>query len=265
LQGDKTFAVLGLNIETMDLKVIAVNNTIGYPSYSKLDDKVAYSALDNTMKQVVGVATLNSDKISSSVNPVILINDAQWPVYYATGARILGFSPKSNFTSSYKSGVAPLSTAFFDQSTNEPTAWEWTFESGNPHTSTAQNPVVTYSLPGTYAVTLKTTNGFGNNTITKSGYIVVSNVTGVNEITSADKIKVFPNPTVGLVEISFEEPLESDYKIEVYNYLGRLIQTNMKQKSDQLSDIDLSGNPAGLYLIIITLKDRVFQSRIMKK
>jgi len=48
---------------------------------------------------------------------------------------------------------------FTDQSTGAPTSWNWTFEGGTPSTSTLQNPLVTYSTPGIYDVTLTVTKG----------------------------------------------------------------------------------------------------------
>ena len=43
---------------------------------------------------------------------------------------------------------------FFSTSNTNVIAWEWTFEGGTPSTSTEQNPVVTYTIPGTYDVKL---------------------------------------------------------------------------------------------------------------
>jgi len=63
---------------------------------------------------------------------------------------------------------------FTDQSTNNPTAWLWTFDGGNPSTSTLQNPTqICYNLPGTYDVTLTASNGFGSLTQTFPNYITV--------------------------------------------------------------------------------------------
>jgi PKD repeat protein len=265
IHGNNVFAVLGLNIETSDLGIIAANNTIGYPSFSKADDKIAFGALDNANQPVISTVVLNADKISSSATPVTIVNGAQWPVFYATGTRVLGFAPKANFSASFKTGKAPLNTTFFDQSTNEPTSWEWTFESGTPHTSTSQNPVVSYSTPGTFAVTLKVTNGFGNNSAVKSGFIVVSNATGIDDLESDDQIKVFPNPTSGMVQLFLKEPLAEDSKIQVYNTLGRLMQTVSKHKGEQTSQVDLSGFPNGLYLIRVCSKSNSYQSGILKQ
>ena len=65
------------------------------------------------------------------------------------------------------------SVHFKDMSTGNVTTWNWTFEGGEPATSTEQNPVVTYNHAGSYAVTL--TVGDGTETATKSraAYVIV--------------------------------------------------------------------------------------------
>ena len=62
---------------------------------------------------------------------------------------------------------------FQDQSTGNPTSWEWTFEGGNPVTSSEQHPTVTYPDAGTYSVTLKASNRSGSSTYTRQQYVIV--------------------------------------------------------------------------------------------
>ena len=62
---------------------------------------------------------------------------------------------------------------YTDESYNAATGWSWTFEGGTPATSTLQNPVVTYAVPGTYDVTLTATDGTTTNTEVKTDYITV--------------------------------------------------------------------------------------------
>jgi len=54
---------------------------------------------------------------------------------------------------------------------------EWTFNGGTPSASNAQNPTIQYNSPGTYNVKLKVSNTAGNDSITKSDYIIVINDT----------------------------------------------------------------------------------------
>lgn len=55
-----------------------------------------------------------------------------------------------------------------------PTSWSWSFPGGNPATSSAQNPVVTYASQGFYTVTLTVSNAMGTTTLEKQNYIMVS-------------------------------------------------------------------------------------------
>jgi PKD repeat protein len=83
----------------------------------------------------------------------------------------------ASFTASPRSGALPLAVSFTDTSIGTPVSWAWNF--GDGQTSTLQNPTHTYSTPGTYNVTLRSTNAAGSNTSTKAGYITVSKATPV--------------------------------------------------------------------------------------
>ncbi len=64
---------------------------------------------------------------------------------------------------------------FTDQSYGNPIAWEWTFEGGNPATSSEQYPAgIQYSEAGKYFVTLEIFNDEDTSIITKENYINVN-------------------------------------------------------------------------------------------
>jgi len=80
--------------------------------------------------------------------------------------------PTAGFTGTPLSGTEPLAVTFTDSSTNTPTSWAWDFGDGG--TSTAQNPTHTYTTAGTFTVALTATNSAGSNTLTRTGYVTVS-------------------------------------------------------------------------------------------
>jgi len=86
---------------------------------------------------------------------------------------IQGSAPIVSFNTDMSSGCPGLTVQFTDASAGNPTGWMWTFAGGTPGVSTAQNPSVTYTTPGTYDVTLVATNLFGAGTSTQVGYITV--------------------------------------------------------------------------------------------
>jgi YVTN family beta-propeller protein len=80
--------------------------------------------------------------------------------------------PVISFSATTTSGNVPLTVSFTDQSAGSPTSWNWNFGDGN--TSKDKNPVHTFNKTGLYSVTLTAGNDNGSNTLTKSGYIIVS-------------------------------------------------------------------------------------------
>jgi PKD repeat protein len=82
--------------------------------------------------------------------------------------------PQANFIASSTSVCEKFCVSFSDQSTNNPTSWQWIFPSGNPSSSPDQNPTnICYDEPGTYDITLITTNANGSDTLTLQNYMTV--------------------------------------------------------------------------------------------
>lgn len=103
--------------------------------------------------------------------------------------------PTAAFTADVVTGCSPLTVNFTDQSSSSPTAWAWTFEGGNPATSTDQKPTVTYDTPGSYDVTLSVTNATGNDEIVMEDFITV------NESPVANFISIVNGPEVDFLNM----------------------------------------------------------------
>jgi len=84
--------------------------------------------------------------------------------------------PVAAFTANVTSGCAPLLVTFTDQSSGSPTTWNWELSNGT--LSNIQNPVISFSTPGTYSVKL-----------------VAINADGISQVEKTDYITVFPSPT----------------------------------------------------------------------
>ena len=84
------------------------------------------------------------------------------------------------------------SVHFQDLSTGDVTSWNWSFEGGEPATSTEQNPVVTYNQAGTYAVTLTVGDDSSTDTKTRAGYVIVHAVGPVAHIGMPDGAYLSP-------------------------------------------------------------------------
>jgi PKD repeat protein len=80
--------------------------------------------------------------------------------------------PRANFIADKTRGGAPMNVQFTDKSIGALTSWNWDF--GDGAKSTEQNPVHIYTTLGSYTVTLTVSNKDGQDTTSKSGYIVTT-------------------------------------------------------------------------------------------
>ena len=91
----------------------------------------------------------------------------------AVGAGITPYLCKADFTTDRTTICVGDAISFEDDSYNAATGWNWSFNGGQPATSTAQNVTVTYNQPGLYSVSLSATDGATNDSEVKTNYIRV--------------------------------------------------------------------------------------------
>ena len=79
--------------------------------------------------------------------------------------------PVGEFRAVPRSGPAPLSASFADESVCSVDAWRWTFGDGT--SSTQRNPTHTYAADGSYTVTLEVISTGGQDVVRKLDYVTV--------------------------------------------------------------------------------------------
>ncbi len=85
-------------------------------------------------------------------------------------------APVANFSASSTNETCTGTVQFSDLSTGNPTSWSWNFGDGT--TSTLKSPSHTYTANGTYTVSLQSTNSYGNDIETKTGYVTINLAAG---------------------------------------------------------------------------------------
>ncbi len=79
--------------------------------------------------------------------------------------------PTAAFSATPTSGCVPLTVQFSNTSAGNPGSLQWDFPGGNPASSTAANPIVTYSNPGAYNVRLIARSGNLADTLVIANFI----------------------------------------------------------------------------------------------
>ncbi|MBE0639957.1 MAG: M6 family metalloprotease domain-containing protein [Bacteroidales bacterium] len=122
--------------------------------------------------------------------------------------------PIANFSVSTQLITENCSVEFYDLSLCYVDAWEWTFEGGTPATSIEQNPSgIFYENEGTYDVTLKVTNQWGEHTVVFENLIEVStSVLPVVNFTASDTLAC-TNKVIQFIDQSTLCPMAWNWEI----------------------------------------------------
>jgi hypothetical protein len=127
---------------------------------------------------------------------------------------------------------------FRDLSSNNPSEWSWTFEGGNPTSSTAREPgYVTYTQLGSFDVRLIVSNSLGQDTVVIKDYIRVVPV-------------IYPNPTRN--EITLRMGRESNqYDVAIINSIGKVVTSFIVNSEEPSVNWSFKEQVAGFYLVRI--------------
>ena len=174
--------------------------------------------------------------------------------------------PRADFVADKTRGGAPMTVTFTDKTANSPTAWKWDFGDGT--TASEQNPVHTYTTLGVFTVSLTASNKDGQDTSTKTGYIVttlapVADFKADRQVGKAPFIVVFTdlstnNPTSWLWEFGDGSTSSDQNPRHIYLHEGaydvRLTVTN-QYGSDSLlktgSSVPTVGTTAVPYTVAV--------------
>ena len=196
--------------------------------------------------------------------------NASATVVFALDKDLGAHTPVADFTANITTVNQGETVTFTDMSTNNPTTWTWTFEGGEPATSTEESPVVTYAAPGTYSVSLVTSNAAGTSAAeAKTDYILVEEVLGLdtpNEL--KDMVSLYPNPTDGVVTVQINDASGENVSVEVFDMLGRKVSETKGQSigGSQKLDINLS-SAAGdqVFVVRVHVGDKTGTYKLLKK
>ncbi|MBT4737803.1 MAG: T9SS type A sorting domain-containing protein, partial [Flavobacteriales bacterium] len=94
---------------------------------------------------------------------------------------------------------------------------------------------------------------------TSTGVSKISSISTSTSPASISNVEVFPNPSSGVITVSFDENFKY---IEVYNILGSLIHS---EKTNSLNEVELnlSHLRSGIYHLVLTSEDLVLNQKII--
>lgn len=141
------------------------------------------------------------------------------------------------------------SVNFMNGSTGNTVGWLWDFGDGS--VSTLQNPTHQYVGLGTYTVTLITTNGTCQDTVTHE--IVIEIFTDIeDEIESS--LQVYPNPNDGNFQVAFELENPQDVDLSILDLSGKSVfQKSLGNQYQYKESVNIQQLPQGLYILKVSV------------
>lgn len=150
--------------------------------------------------------------------------------------------------------------ASFTGTSPEAVAWLWNFGDGN--ISTEQNPTHTYTVAGTYAVSLIAINARGCQDITQQEIVIAKPQGMVDQV--ANHLQFYPNPTNGPLNIQIPANLQPTAYILVMDLTGRQLWRQSVTTNENLQ-LNIETYAKGTYLIRLINAKQVWQSRVVKQ
>jgi pimeloyl-ACP methyl ester carboxylesterase len=83
------------------------------------------------------------------------------------------------------------------------------------------------------------------------------------DFTSADSIKIYPNPTSS--KVFFDNSIEKFETATIINYLGQVVDETRFSSFEANQEVDLSSFTSGVYLVKFTNKDKSITHKIIKE
>ncbi len=156
-------------------------------------------------------------------------------------------------------------TTFIDDDGNNTLTYSAKLLNGNPlpswlafDTLTATFSGMPPSLGNLY-INVTATDTAGASVLTTM-VILVKETIGIYQAGSEGKtLRIFPNPTHGMVTVSLEKSKDGPAVLDVYTIEGENIQTNTFKRSINL---DLTTRPRGMYFVKVVVDNEILVSKI---
>jgi hypothetical protein len=147
---------------------VPINDTYGFDALDQIENYMSYNSCQNMFS--FDQATIMESNIADLTFLANLTSASNATI---TGINLPAVLCDADFISNKAIVCVGDQIQFTDMSFDGVTGWNWSFPSGTPSTSMDQNPIVTYSTPGIYEVTLTATDGTNSNSETKTQFVKV--------------------------------------------------------------------------------------------
>ncbi len=260
-ENSNTYEVVAIDLSTGKGNVIYENNNLGFPSYSRLDNRLVFMSGTDTNPSI-RIISLNTDKISPSGNASLLYSGKTWPVWYTQGTRTAPAKSAQTIT------FDAISDRYINQgdlvlkaTSSSNLAVGFQVKSGP---ATLVGTTLKFSRVGSVTVQAFQSGNdeFAAATVVERTFNVLA-VLGDEPLWS-DALSVYPNPASKTltVELPATETIET---ITIRSISGSTVSQPAIRARQQSTTLDVSHLPKGLYFLQVQTANGTANRKILKE
>ncbi|GAB3273918.1 hypothetical protein GCM10027347_46640 [Larkinella harenae] len=259
---DNTYSILAGNLKTGKLNAVITNVTIGYPGYSRLDDRLVFNTLNTAGDvEMVAMIELQADKMSPKGDVKPLYDNAKWAVWYANGTRAeTGKTAQTIAFDAIPDRYAEDGSFTLTATASSKLPVSFAIVSGP---ATLSGNRLTPSKPG--VVTVRATQAGNAQFAAASPVERKFNVLAItaNEPTWAEALKLYPNPVT--TSLSVQLP-QGDYfeEITLTTVSGATVIRQPAENLAHQTTLDTSQLPSGFYVLKVQTPKGVAYRKVVK-
>ncbi|CAM4239737.1 M4 family metallopeptidase [Zobellia roscoffensis] len=285
---ENSYKVITANIETGTSQVVYENNKLGFPNYSKTDDKIIFDTYNGSDENIMSI-DMATDKITPTGNVVELIPNGKWGVWYTVGSRstlsnekeitdfrfnvtapsAVGAINGNNITIELPDNINPQNlVATFAHSGRATVSVAGVTQQSGVTINDFTNPVI-YTVTAEDGSTKDFTVSLGNSTHTDpndsdgDGVVNADDLcpnTPFGAIVDVTGCEIFSLPSNNFTVSSKGESClgSNNGNINInanadYNYIATLTGNGVSKNNNFTSSVSFSGLESGIYTVCITL------------
>ena len=256
------YYVLAADLNKGSLEIVYENNTLGFPSYSRLDNRLVFSIETSAGREDIAGVNLATDKIKPSGTVQTLYQSAKWPVWYTQAVRTI--PTRTNQTISF--GAIQdryLSNAEFTITATASSSLAVSFAVVSGPAEIAGNKLKVTGLGTVTIRAYQEGNGqFYAATPVERTFTVLA-VLGL-EPTWSDAIKVYPNPANSALTVELPTG-HSINQVTLATLSGTATLRLPSQIKSNVARMDMGSLPTGVYLLTIETAKGTVTRKVMKQ
>jgi len=153
---------------------------------------------------------------------------------------------------------------FYFDGIGNPETYSWTFEGGQANSLTSSNPMVSYTIPGIWPVSLKVNQGNYSDSVYVQEYLVVNNCSSVRESQIAE-LSVYPNPASESVRLVLPEALSENSMLALFDLNGNLISEMAWPANQQINGMKIANLKPGVYVLRLKSLQKLYLVKLIIK